>query len=79
MHSHLTHVRNTIFDHAYEQWRKQAPKISQRIIHIEIGNEAYAGTQTHRCLLNKYIFSTYTTYISWLSRLRLFLPPVLLS
>lgn len=45
-----------IYDHAYEQRRKQAPKIPGRIIYIEIGNEAYPGT--HRCLLNKYIFST---------------------
>lgn len=57
--------RNTIYGHAYEQWRKQTPKIPGRITHIEIGNEAYSPppeTQTHRCLLNKYIFSTYDVY-----------------
>lgn len=38
------------------------PKIPGRIIHIEIENETYPGTKTHRCLLNKYIFSIYDVY-----------------
>lgn len=52
-----------ICGHSYEPMAQAGPsKIPGCIIHIEIGSEIYPGTQTHRCLLNKYIFSIYDVY-----------------